>query len=307
MPARLRGIARGHHMSISIRTIATLAVAVLFGLIAVLLVRSYLNNAVRPVVAQALNGPTVPVVVANRPLARGVALDPAFLKIVNYPQDGAPAQAFHSIADAAGAQGQPRLTLRNLTANEPVMATNVSGPGGKLNLSGTVAPGMRAVGLRSNDVAGVGGFVLPGDRVDILLTRSVGGGEHADTVTQTLAENVRVLGVDQSNNDQSDKPVVAKAITVEVTPAQAQSISLGQSVGTVSLSLRHVADDAPLAQKEKSMSVADLRVGPARPTSGPAEPGIRVVRGVSASRFSFSTGSALERAAAQAPAGVSAP
>ena len=136
-------------------------------------------------------------------------------------------------------------------ANEPLLVGNVSGPGGKLNLSSTVAPGMRAVSLRSNDVAGVGGFVLPGDRVDILLTRATGSGEHTDTVTQILAENVRVLGVDQSDNDQADKPVVAKAITVEVTPEQAQSISLGQTVGTVSLTLRHVADDAPLSPKEK--------------------------------------------------------
>lgn len=294
-------------MSVSIRTIATLAVAVFFGLIAVLLVRSYLNNAVRPGPAQVAAGPTVPVVVAARPLARGIALQPDFLKVVNYPQDGAPDQAFHTITEAAGAQGQQRLALRSLVANEPILAPNVTGPGGKLNLSGTVAAGMRAVGLRSNDVAGVGGFVLPGDRVDILLTRSIGSGEHADTVTQTLAEDVRVLGVDQSANDEADKPVVAKAITVEVTPAQAQSISLGQSVGTVSLTLRHVADDAPLTPKEKSMTAAELRVNPPKPASGPSGPAIRVVRGVDASHFSFGVANALGSVAASAPAGVSTP
>jgi pilus assembly protein CpaB len=294
--------------SISMRTIATLAIAMFLGLIAVLLVRNYLNGPARPTVMQmGSGGPTVPVVVAAQTLARGIVLQPSYLKIVNYPQDGAPAQAFHSINELAATNGQARLNLRALVANEPVLVGNVSGPGGKLNLSTTVAPGMRAVGLRSNDVAGVCGFVLPGDRVDILLTRAIGTGEHTDTVSQTLAENVRVLGIDQSDNEQADKPVVAKAITVEVTPEQAQSISLGQTVGTVSLSLRHVADDAPLSQKEKVMTVTDL--GPVLRKNPTAPPGqtVRVVRGVDASHFSLSAGRSLERAATQVPAGGSAP
>jgi pilus assembly protein CpaB len=193
-----------------------------------------------------------------------------------------------------------------MVANEPILASNVSGPGGKLNLSGTIGAGMRAVSLRSTDVTGVGGFVLPGDRVDVFLTRSVGGGSEAgNTLTQVLAENVRVLGVDQSDNDQADKPVVSKAITVEVTPDQAQSISLGQTVGTVSLTLRHVADDVPL--QRKSTAVSDLGPGPRKAAGPPAGPAVRVVRGTDASRFSLGVAGGLERAAAQAPAGVVAP
>jgi pilus assembly protein CpaB len=182
---------------------------------------------------------------------------------------------------------------------------------------------MRAVTLRSTDVTGVGGFVLPGDRVDILLTRSAGN-SGGNTLTQVLAENIRVLGVDQSANDEADKPVVSKAITVEVTPEQASAISLGQSVGTVSLTLRHVADDAPLTHK--AMDVGDLGPAPKR-AAGPAAPAIRVIRGTEASRFSFGaaapsggasvegsaaafrtdTAAGLGRAAAQAPAGVTTP
>jgi pilus assembly protein CpaB len=145
-----------------------------------------------------------------------------------------------------------------MAPNEPVLASRVSGPGGKLSLSVAVTDGMRAVSLRSNDVAGVAGFVLPGDRVDILLTRTAtpNGEAAATTVTQALAENVRVLGIDQSDNDEADKPAVARAVTVEVTPAQAQAISLAQAVGSVSLSLRHVADELPLARK--ATTVADL-------------------------------------------------
>ena len=290
-------------MSISIRTIATLAVAILLGIVAVVLTRSYVNHVAQGV-APAPAG-LVAVVVAAQPLERGVALQPAFLKLVNFPPEAAPPNAFHSVAELTGSKDQQRLVLRAMVANEPILASNISGPGGKLNLSGTIASGMRAVSLRSTDVTGVGGFVLPGDRVDVLLTRATGAGNDAtSTVTQVLAENVRVLGVDQSDNDQADKPVVSKAITVEVTPEQAQSISLGQTVGTVSLTLRHVADDAPLTRK--STAVSDLGPGP-RKVAGPAGPAVRVVRGTEASRFSLSVAGGLNRAAAQVPAGIVAP
>ena len=316
-------------MSVSMRTIATFAVAIFLGVVAVLLTRGYVSSVTQRVAAPSGAGALVPVVVAAQPLERGVVLAPNFLKVVNFPADGAPSNVFHAISELTGGKDQQRLALRSLVANEPVLASYVSGPGGKLNLSGTVGSGMRAVSLRSTDVTGVGGFVLPGDRVDVLLTRSISsGGGGSDTLTQVLAENIRVLGVDQSANDEADKPVVSKAITVEVTPQQASAISLGQSVGTVSLTLRHVADDAPLAQK--SMDVHDLGPNP-RKASGPAAPAIRVIRGTDASRFSFgavnnptgasgsasnvsnsaaafasSTAAGLGRAAAAAPAGVAA-
>jgi pilus assembly protein CpaB len=138
----------------------------------------------------------------------------------------------------------------------------------------------------------------------VLLTRSANNGNNTNTLTQVLAENVRVLGVDQSDNDQADKPVVSKAITVEVTPEQAQSISLGATVGIVSLTLRHVADDSPLARK--SMAVSDLGPGP-RKVAGPSGPAVRVVRGTEASHFSLSVAGGLERASAGIPAAVTAP
>lgn len=290
-------------MSISMRTIATFAVAIFLGIVAVVLTRGYVTTATQTGVAPVAGAP-VPVVVTAQPIDRGVALQPGFLKLVNFPAEAAPANAFHSISDLTGGKDQQRLVLRAMVANEPILASGVSGPGGKLNLSSAVAPGMRAVSLRSSDVTGVGGFVLPGDRVDVLLTRGIGG-DAGQTLTQVLAENVRVLGVDQSDNDQADKPVVSKAITVEVTPEQAQSISLGQTVGTVSLTLRRVADDAPLSRK--ATAVSDLGPGPRKAAGAPAGPTVRVVRGTDASRFSLSVAGGLERAAAGAPAAVTAP
>jgi pilus assembly protein CpaB len=159
---------------------------------------------------------------------------------------------------------------------------------------------MRAVSVRSNDVAGVAGFVLPGDKVDILLTRS--NADQGQPVTQVLAENVRVLGIDQLSDDSTDKPGVARAVTVEVTPDQADIVSLAQAVGNVSFTLRHVADETPL--EHHAATVADLAIKdrlkpPARPAAGPrrapAKPAapsdqvqVRVTRGVETAGYTVS-------------------
>src|SRR2546430_2756632 len=143
----------------NIRTIATLAVAILLGLVAVLLVRAYLGAARKPTAQAIAAAATTPVVVAAVPVVRGVTLQPNLLKVVNYPADSVPEGSFHTVAELVGTGPTARLALRSLTPNEPILPSKVSGPGGKLNLSGTLTPGMRAVSLRSNDVAGVAGFV----------------------------------------------------------------------------------------------------------------------------------------------------
>jgi pilus assembly protein CpaB len=274
----------------NIRTIATLAVALVLGLVAVLLVRAYLTAQRRPAAAQvAAVGATTPVVVAAVPIVRGVTLQPNLLRVANYPADAVPPGSFRTVNELVGTGPTARLALRSLAPNEPILPSKVSGAGGKLNLSGVLTQGMRAVSLRSNDVAGVAGFVLPGDRVDILLTRQLSDNS---SVTQVLAENVRVLGVDQTDNDEADKPQVAKAVTIEVTPDQAQKISLAQTVGSVSLALRHVADE--LAVGRRATTVADLGYGP-RPAAAPrrakgAPPmaEIRITRGLETSGYPVS-------------------
>ena len=284
----------------NIRTIATLAVAIFLGIIAVIFVRGYVGSARKAAEAATAASAPTPVVVASMPIARGQILQPLQLKVTQYPSNSIPAGSFQTIAQLTGPAANARLALRALTPNEPILADKITAPGGKLTLSVALAPGMRAVSLRSNDIAGVGGFVLPGDRVDILLTRSVGGGEQANAVTQVLAENILVMGVDQSDNDEADKPVVAKAITVEVTPEQAQTISLAQTVGAVSLSLRHVADDAPNMRKATTVaqlgyfaapkaSRAPVRgAGAARPRLARGMNEVRVTRGVEMASYAVS-------------------
>lgn len=297
-----------------LRTIATFAIAIILGLVAVLLVRGYMGSAQKPAVSApgAVAGAT-PVVVAATPLVRGATLQATALKVVNFPTGSVPQGAFTDIAQLSGTGSSARVTLRSIAANEPILASRVSAPGGKPILSGALTTGMRAISVRTSDVAGVGGFIMPGDRVDILVTRttSTTGNE---AVTQIMAQGIRVLGVDQSDDVDADKPVVAKVITLEVTPEEAQAISLAQSVGSLVLSLRASADDAPLARR--AMTTADLGYGGPRaaaPTgraasqkvavvpakeikaapdapSSPAEktPEVRVVRGVSVSTYPVS-------------------
>ena len=253
----------------SIRTIATLAIAVVLGLIAVIILNSTLG-ASKKTQQVAVQGGGAPVVVAAVPIPRGVTLQPMLLKTVYLPAAAVPSFGFQTVQQLTGGAGVQRLALRSFSPNEPILATEVSGPGGKLNLSSVLDAGMQAVSLRSNDVSDVGGFVLPGDRVDVLLTRQ--GKEPNPSVTQIIAENVRVLGIDQSDNDEADKPSVAKAVTIEVTPAQAQLIALGQTVGQVSLSLRHVADSQALAKRvtteaELGFVAPNRPVLPARPVA----------------------------------------
>ena len=294
-----------------IRTIATLAVAILFGLIAVVLVRNYLTAPHQGGPTQVAVG-TMPVVVAAAKVPRGAALEPNLLKIVNFPVNAVPPGAYSSLSQLNPGKDGQHLALRALEANEAILPTKITGPTSRLSLSSILGSGMRAVSLRANDVSGVGGFVLPGDRVDVLLTRNIEGGAQTNNVTQVVAENVRVLGVDQSDDDEASKPVISRSVTLETTPDQAQAISLGQAVGTVSLTLRHAADDT--VQARRATQVADLgfaprfvapqaaatQAAPAKPASvvspeqamrlrlRPGETEVRVTRGVDTSGYAVS-------------------
>jgi pilus assembly protein CpaB len=235
-----------------IRSIATLAVAVLLGLVAVFLVRNYLGSQQGANGRRAAAVATTPVVVAAQQIERGKTVEGGMIKVVNYPASAVPAGAFHAVSDLTGTAADKRVAMRGIAANEPILADAISGPGGRLILSATITEGMRAVSMRSNDIAGVAGFVLPGDHVDILLTRAISG----KPVTQVLASDIRVLGVDQTDDQATNAPHVARAITIEVTPELAQKISLAQKVGEVTLTLRHPADELPLTRG--ATTVADL-------------------------------------------------
>jgi pilus assembly protein CpaB len=131
---------------------------------------------------------------------------------------------------------------------------------------------------------------MPNDRVDVLLSRSVNGGV---PITQLVAENVRVLGVDQVDDQESSKPMVVKTATIEVTPEQAQSVTLAQTLGTLSMSLRHVQDTQPVGRLVTTAAAFGFSTGP-RPVMShavqrPAGPTVRVTRATDTSVYQLST------------------
>jgi pilus assembly protein CpaB len=119
-----------------------------------------------------------------------------------------------------------------------------------------------------NEVSGAAGFILPNDRVDILLTRHPEGQQ--DPITDVLLQNIKVLAINQLANQKTDQPVVGHAVTIEVTQEQAQKLTLAATVGSLTLVLRNESNST--ATDAHTVSVKDLRVGEANTPAAAAAP-----------------------------------
>ena len=215
-------------------------IAVVFGLLAVFVAQGWLNYQAelsRKTVApkpQAVATRTI--VIAAAPLRFGAHVTPEQLREVAWPEEAIPAGTFATIAELT--QGK-RIVLASIERNEPILRTKITGPGQKATLSAVIQDGMRAVTVRVNDVEGVAGFVLPGDHVDVLLTRQA---ERTTGTNDVVIQNTRVLAVDQLADDAADRPTVVRAVTLEVDTIGAQKIALAASLGNLSLMLRRAGE-----------------------------------------------------------------
>ncbi|MEX2298177.1 MAG: Flp pilus assembly protein CpaB [Dongiaceae bacterium] len=206
---------------------------------------------------------TTTVVVAAAPLRFGNKLAREHVKIVEWPAALVPEGTFKTIDEVVS--GEPRVVLQSIEPNEPILVTKITGPGQRASLSTIISAGMRAMTIRVNDVLGVAGFVLPNDRVDLLLTREIISNQ---PITDVLLQNIKVLGIDQKA-DQPDEGTadVVKAVTIEVTVEQAQKITLASTVGTLSLALRDVENVA--SEPTRTISLRDLNVSETNITPAP--------------------------------------
>jgi len=228
--------------------------AVVFGLLAVFIAQVWLNNqaSLRAKNVEPPKGiASQTVVVAKQALRFGTELNGSMLQEVPWPSDALPAGAFGKISDVLS--GGRRVVLAAIEANEPVLALKITGPGQRATLSALVKPGMKAVTIRVNDVEGVGGFVLPGDHVDVVLTRQV---EKGSASTQVVLQNTKVLAVDQTADDRAAKATVAKSVTLEVDTVEAQKLWLASSVGSLSLLLRKAGETAEV--RTRKVTLQDL-------------------------------------------------
>lgn len=242
-------------------TIVMIAFAVVFGLLAVFLANAWLNNradeARRSLEAQRKAAPPAhTIVVARRPLRFGDVLGTLSLREMPWPQDSVPAGAFGTVSELTATK---RIVLTPIEVNEPILASKITGPGQRATLSAMLGDGMKAVTIRVNDVEGVAGFTQPGDHVDVVLTRP---GERKASINDVIIQNVRVLAVDQLADQTTEKPVVVKAVTLEVDETGGQKLALAMQVGTLSLLLRKAGEVAEAATRQ--LTNADLAQGAAR-------------------------------------------
>jgi pilus assembly protein CpaB len=145
-----------------------------------------------------------------------------------------------------------RAVLRPFVQNEPIFESKITGPGQRASLSALIENGMRAVTVRVDDVRGVAGFILPGERIDIVLVQ----GARDESASDVILQNVRVLAVDQLANEKQEAPKLARNVTVEVNTEQAQKLILASEVGRLSMILRQAGNS--VAEHNRRVTAADL-------------------------------------------------
>jgi pilus assembly protein CpaB len=272
-----------------LRGIILLLLSLVSGVIAVVWLHS-LNNASPP---EADAGPSI--VVAVKTLDYGDHIGPGDLRLVRWPAGTVPAGSFGKIEDVAG-PGQDRVVLRPMETNEPVLATKVSGNGGKSSLSSVIEADKRAMTIHVNDATGVAGFLQPGDHVDVLLTHTDGPPGTAATAPssakiEVLLQDVLVRAIDQDFNVRKDATSSIKAVTVEVSPRDAQKLTLASTIGMLSLTLRNTRSKQQVAPS--SLSVKDLMPPTVPPViaeklqslATPKGPSYDIVRGTEATTY----------------------
>jgi len=207
------------------------------------------------------------VVVAAADVDLGTPLAPQMLKVADWPQGSVPAGAFTDVKAL-----DTRVLKTSLSRGEPVLESKLAPLGATGGLSAVIKEGNRAMTVRVNDVVGVAGFALPGNYVDIVVntideTAKTTNGNNS--ISKIVLEHILVLAVAQEQNRDETKPKVVNAVTLEVTPDQAEKLDLARSVGSLSLVLRNQIDSTLAATGGSTKK--DLLNGDAQPAALPAD------------------------------------
>ncbi|CAE6690470.1 Flp pilus assembly protein CpaB [Paraburkholderia haematera] len=216
------------------RALVMLAVAMLAGLAAVVFASRWL--------IQTSSNAVTPIAVAAGDVSLGEPLNASLIRTVNWPTGSVPPGAF---TDPKTLEG--RVVRTSLGRGEPVIESKLAPVGTKGGLSAVIGEGNRAITVRVNDVVGVAGFALPGNYVDVIVnTQEPGKSDAQQSISKIVLEKILVLAVAQQVNRDDTAPKVVNAVTLEVTPDQAEKLDLARSVGTLSLVLRNQVDKATL-------------------------------------------------------------
>ncbi|MDO6460722.1 Flp pilus assembly protein CpaB [Granulosicoccaceae sp. 1_MG-2023] len=231
--------------------------------------------------------PTVMVMVAKRDIPYGAVIEKSDLKETLWPEDLAPADTFASADEVLN-----KLANVQIHEGEPLFKSKFVDKLDGSTLSALIAPNKRAITVRVNDVIGVAGFLLPGNRVDVLASRKQNG----RVLTRTALENLKVLAVDQTATPDKDQPVVVRAVTLEATLDESVVLVGATQEGSVQLVLRNPLDGLPDAEAEAEPAMAAAKVqAPLKPplklaknarTAQAAQNHVTVIRGMKVSSVS---------------------
>jgi pilus assembly protein CpaB len=239
----------------NIRPMGALLLALALGLAAAAYAASWLQ--------QQASANTFQLIVAERDLTMGTRLQPDMLQTLAWPRAATIQGPLTTLDQAVG-----RVIRTPMLRGEPVLQSKLAPMGEKGGLSSVLAPGQRAVTVKVNEIMGVAGFALPGSYVDVMVNTPDGENQ---PVSKILIERIQVLAVAQDVSTNESKPRVVNAVTLQVSPQQAEQIDLARSVGTLSLVLRSHSDNLPVqttgARKRDLLPPAPIVVASAMPTA----------------------------------------
>lgn len=184
--------------------------------------------------------PLGPVIVTTSLLRYGQPLEREDVRVVEWPRDARPENAFTDLDELFGPDDAgTRAVLRLIEPGEPLLRSKVTAPGEDAGVSTRLAKGMRAYTITVDVATGVSGFLNPGDRVDIFWSGSADG----KRLTRMILQNIRLIAIDQSTEEDRNQPMVARTVTLEARPRTVAKLAQAQSTGQLSLSLRGAGDD----------------------------------------------------------------
>lgn len=219
---------------------------------------------------------TQAVIVAALEIPYGTKIEGRHVRVARLPVESIPQGTFDSIEGVEG-----KVATVDLARGETLISTRLADHTSGSTLAALVQQNMRAVTVRVDDVVGVAGFLLPGNRVDVLATKMVPGTRSART--DTILQNIKVLAVDQTAATQQNEPVIVRAVTLELTPPQSEELVKAKSEGTIQLTLRNPLEqqiakvEPPPAEVKKAPRVV-VRKSTPRPRRDSSAT-IEVIRG----------------------------
>ncbi len=262
------------------RTIVMLTFALAMGLAAAFVAKGWAIK--RLTVSNEDEG--TPVVVAAMQIPFGKKLEETDLRVEMMPSHLVPSSAYTDLESLGGT-----VAMSTIYPNEIVMSEKVAPFGGGSALSAVIERNKRAVTVRVNDVVGVAGFLMPGNRVDVVAAKPEGN--HRNYRSETLLENVKVLAVDQTASQEKDKPVIVRAVTVELSPVEAELLVEATQEGMVQLALRNPLDDStkPKAEPEPEVVAEAPKPQPVKKRVVARSQRVTIIRGtdVSSSKVSM--------------------